>query len=178
MLRRGNFFDKSSGALALKQELSMYMYIPYVCACAYCVFTRVQVIGYNQRVNMYFDTYIEVCTCAHPLSRARTELGFRESWTGWIPPSPLVQINLYQGEILPYNTELVGQAFGSLVGWIVREDRSSAFQSERGQVHRPTEQILLGNQVHLYRGNFIVQASKFCLVIRFVPGGADLAPNE
>ena len=27
-------------------------------------------------------------------------------------------------------------------------------------------------------GNFIVQASKFCLVIRFVPGGADLAPNE
>ena len=37
MLRRGNFFDKSSGALALKQELSMYMYMPYVCACVYYV---------------------------------------------------------------------------------------------------------------------------------------------
>ena len=91
---------------------------------------------------------------------ARTELGFRESGTGWIPPSPLVQINLYQGEILPYNTELVGQAFGSLVGWIVREDRSSAFQSERGQVHRPTEQILLGNQVHLYRAKGTVMGGQ------------------
>ena len=34
---------------------------------------------------------------------ARTELGFRESGTGWIPPSPLVQFKLYQGEVLPYN---------------------------------------------------------------------------
>ena len=112
-----------------------------------------------------------------PIPSLCGERSLRRSRTGWIPPSPLVQINLYQGEILPYNTELVGQAFGSLVGWIVREDRSSAFQSERGQVHRPTEQILLGNQVHLYRGNFIVQPSKFCLVIRFVPGGGGPRPR-
>ena len=36
----------------------------------------------------------------------------------------------------------------------------------------PTEQILLGNQVHLYQGNFIVQLSKFCLVIVLYQGGA------
>ena len=81
---------------ARSQARAQYVHVHTirVRVCVLCVFTRVQVIGYNQRVNMYFDTYIEVCTCAHPLSRARTELGFRESWTGWIPPSPLVQINL------------------------------------------------------------------------------------
>ena len=78
---------------ARSQARAQYVHVHTirVRVCVLCVFTRVQVIGYNQRVNMYFDTYIEVCTCAHPLSRARTELGFRESWTGWIPPSPLVQ---------------------------------------------------------------------------------------
>ena len=101
------------------------------------------------------------------------ERRLRRSRTGWIPPSPLVQINLYQGEILPYNTELVGQAFGSLVGWIVREDRSSAFQSERGQVHRPTEQILLGNQVQLYQVILGVNFGYlFC-----TRGESDLAPG-
>ena len=40
------------------------------------------------------------------------------------------------------------------------------------ELHRPTEQILLGNQVHLYQGNFIVQLSKFCLVIVLYQGGA------
>ena len=34
---------------------------------------------------------------------ARTELGFQDPGTGWIPPSPLVQFKLYQGEVLPYN---------------------------------------------------------------------------
>ena len=99
------------------------------------------------------------------------------SWTGWIPPSPLVQINLYQGEILPYNTELVGQAFGSLVGWIVREDRSSAFQSERGQVHRPTEQILLGNQVHLYQGFLNSFWGKFWLFVLYQGGSNNQTPK-
>ena len=75
---------------ARSQARAQYVHVHTirVRVCVLCVFTRVQVIGYNQRVNMYFDTYIEVCTCAHPLSRARTELGFRESWTGWNPPSP------------------------------------------------------------------------------------------
>ena len=34
---------------------------------------------------------------------ARTELGFQDPGTGWIPPSPLVQFKLYQGEVPPYN---------------------------------------------------------------------------
>ena len=33
----------------------------------------------------------------------RTELVFQDPGTGWIPPSPLVQFKLYQGEVLPYN---------------------------------------------------------------------------
>ena len=38
------------------------------------------------------------------------------------------------------------------------------------EFHRPTEQILLGNQVHLYQGFSKIKWGKFCLVIRFVPG--------
>ena len=37
------------------------------------------------------------------VNHARTELVFQDPGTGWIPPSPLVQFKLYQGEVLPYN---------------------------------------------------------------------------
>ena len=36
-------------------------------------------------------------------THAWTELGFQDPGTGWIPPRPLVQFKLYQGEVLPYN---------------------------------------------------------------------------
>ena len=48
----------------------------------------------------------------------------------------------------------------------------------RQWIHRPTEQILLGNQVHLYQGNFIVQLSKFCLVIVLYQGGPGPRPRS
>ena len=35
---------------------------------------------------------------------AQTEWGFRESRPGWIPPSPLLQIHLYQGDFLKYKS--------------------------------------------------------------------------
>ena len=43
-----------------------------------------------------------VLLCVWPRSHRRTELVFQDSGTGWIPPSPLVQFKLYQGEVFQY----------------------------------------------------------------------------
>ena len=41
-------------------------------------------------------------SCKAIAFHARTELVFQDPGTGWIPPSPLVQFKLYQGEVLQY----------------------------------------------------------------------------
>ena len=83
---------------ARSQARAQYVHVHAirVRVCALCVFTRVQVIGYNPRVNMYFD----VCTCAHPFSRARTELGFRESGLGGFHPVPWYK-SIYTNQFVP-----------------------------------------------------------------------------
>ena len=76
----------------------------------------------------------------HPWLRvtdhARTELGFQDPGTGWIPPSPLVQFKLYQGEVLPYNP--------GTRDWV------ESTQSETPQA--PTQSVR-GFRIHLFLSN-------------------------
>ena len=72
-------------------------------------------IAYNKLLFNYRRLYHKFDHGNHPilgwflqlganwLIHARTELVFQDPGTGWIPPSPLVQFKLYQGEVLPYN---------------------------------------------------------------------------